>query len=67
MLSSGFSGKVGRSATGDVILVHNRKTGKLEEEKIPDYIRMSLRMMYSTGTGRFGKRLIDTIVYCCQL
>jgi len=33
-------------------MVHNRKTGKLEEEKIPHYIETSLRIMYSTGKGR---------------
>jgi len=38
----------------DIIMVQNRLTGKLEEEKIPEYIRVSLRMMYSTGTGRFA-------------
>ncbi|EGC36631.1 hypothetical protein DICPUDRAFT_77743 [Dictyostelium purpureum] len=35
-----------------VIYVHNRETGKLEEEKIPHYIEVSLRIMYSTSTGR---------------
>jgi len=36
----------------DVILVHNRANGKLEEEKIPDYIKVSMRLMYTTGAGR---------------
>ncbi|EFA86680.1 Phosphatidylserine decarboxylase proenzyme 2 precursor [Heterostelium album PN500] len=35
-----------------VIYVHNRETGKLEEEKIPHYIEVSLRIMYSTSSGR---------------
>eukprot|EP01133_Synstelium_polycarpum_P007734 gene7734-9064_t len=35
-----------------VILVHNRETGKLEEEKIPHYIEVSIRVMYSTSGGR---------------
>eukprot|EP01119_Soliformovum_irregulare_P014974 TRINITY_DN4160_c0_g1_i1.p1 TRINITY_DN4160_c0_g1~~TRINITY_DN4160_c0_g1_i1.p1 ORF type:complete len:627 (+),score=184.66 TRINITY_DN4160_c0_g1_i1:166-1881(+) len=38
----------------DIILVHNRKTGKLEEEKIPDYIKVSMRLMYATGGGRLA-------------
>jgi len=35
------------------IMVHNRATGKLEEEKIPNYIRVAMRMMYSTGGGLY--------------
>jgi len=35
------------------IMVHNRETGKLEEEKIPNYIRVAMRMMYSTGGGLY--------------
>jgi len=35
-------------------MVHNRANGKLEEEKIPDYIKLSLRLMYSTGGGKFA-------------
>jgi len=35
-----------------VIMVHNRETGRLEEEKIPQYIEASLRAMYSYGTIR---------------
>jgi len=34
------------------ILVHNRESGKLEVEKIPNYIQVSLRVMYSTSAGR---------------
>ncbi|KYR01334.1 Phosphatidylserine decarboxylase proenzyme 2 precursor [Tieghemostelium lacteum] len=34
------------------IHVHNRETGKMEDEKIPHYIEVSLRAMYSTHTGR---------------
>lgn len=34
------------------ILVHVRETGKLEIEKIPTYIKVSLKLMYSTGVGR---------------
>jgi hypothetical protein len=37
------------------ILVHDRLTGKLVEEKIPEYIRVAMKMMYSTASGRFGK------------
>ncbi|GAM17920.1 hypothetical protein SAMD00019534_010950, partial [Acytostelium subglobosum LB1] len=35
-----------------VINVHNRETGKLEEEKIPHYIEVAMRVMYSTKSGR---------------
>ncbi|EGG14945.1 Phosphatidylserine decarboxylase proenzyme 2 precursor [Cavenderia fasciculata] len=35
-----------------VILVHNRETGKLEEEKVPHYIEVALRVMYATSSGR---------------
>jgi len=33
------------------IMVQDRETGKLVEEKIPSYIRVAMRMMYSTGGG----------------
>ncbi|KAN0055593.1 hypothetical protein ACTA71_008709 [Dictyostelium dimigraforme] len=35
-----------------IIYVHDRETGKLVEEKIPHYIEVSLRIMYSTSGGR---------------
>jgi hypothetical protein len=35
------------------IMVHNRETGKLEEEKIPNYIKIAMRVMY-TGSAKFG-------------
>jgi len=54
MLERGFYGKIKKEGEKDVIMVHNRKTGKLEEEKIPDYIKLSLKMMYSTHGGRFA-------------
>jgi len=44
----------GKTTQQKVILVHNRETGKLEEEKIPHYIYTSLRIMYSTISGRFA-------------
>jgi len=34
------------------ILVYNRETSKLEVEKIPTYVRISLRMMYANKAGR---------------
>lgn len=34
------------------ILVQNRHTGKLEPELIPSYIRVSMRLMYSSRVGR---------------
>lgn len=36
------------------IMVHDRSTGKLVEEKIPEYIRVAMKMMYSTSSGRFA-------------
>jgi len=36
------------------ILVHVRETGKLEIEKIPNYIKVSLKLMYSTNVGRLA-------------
>jgi hypothetical protein len=39
---------------GKVIMVHNRKTGQLEEEKIPHYVELALRIMYSTKSGKFA-------------
>jgi len=36
------------------IWVHNRSTGKLEEEKIPEFIWISMRMMYQAKSGRFA-------------
>jgi len=38
----------------DKIFVHNRATGKIDSEKIPEYIHVSLKMMYATKSGRFG-------------
>jgi phosphatidylserine decarboxylase len=35
-----------------VIMIHERESGKLVEEKIPHYIDVSLRIMYSTHGGR---------------
>jgi phosphatidylserine decarboxylase len=56
MVERGIYGTVAekKKKSNDSIMVHNRETGKLEEEKIPDYIKLSLRMMYSTGTGKFA-------------
>jgi len=56
MLERGIYGTIveTKKKSNDVIMVHNRVNGKLEEEKIPDYIKVSLRMMYSTGTGKFA-------------
>jgi len=34
--------------------VHDRAQGKLVEEKIPDYIKVTLRLMYQTGGGKFA-------------
>ncbi len=34
-----------------VLFVHNRATGKAEEEKIPHYIEVAMRLMYQTKSG----------------
>jgi phosphatidylserine decarboxylase len=57
MIERGFYGKVDlqkKPGKLDHILVHNRETGKVEEEKIPEYIHLSLKMMYASKSGRFG-------------
>jgi len=36
------------------IVVHNRQTGKLENERIPNHIKVVMRIMYSTGGGRYA-------------
>jgi len=56
LLQQGFYGKISKKpeSAKDHIMVHDRETGKLVEEKIPDYIRMSLRIMYASSSGRFA-------------
>jgi len=39
------------------ILVHDRKTGQLVEEKIPPYIKISLRAMYAI---KFGRKAVES-------
>jgi len=56
MLERGFYGKVQisqKDSEKDKIVVHDRALGKLVEEKIPDYIRVTMRLMYQTGGGKF--------------
>jgi len=56
MLEGGFYGQI-HTATKrkqDKILIVDRETGKLKKEKIPQYISISLKMMYSTKSGRFA-------------
>jgi phosphatidylserine decarboxylase len=36
------------------IMVHDRESGQLVEEKIPGYIKVAMRLMYSTGSGRMA-------------
>jgi len=38
------------------ILIHERKTGQLVEEKIPPYIKVSLRAMYAL---KFGRKAVE--------
>jgi len=61
MIEHGFYGKIDlqkKPGKPDAIMVHNRETGKLEEEKIPEYIHLSLKMMYATSSGRFGLEIV---------
>jgi phosphatidylserine decarboxylase len=46
------SGEKGKRKPAE-IMVHNRETGKLEEEKIPNYIKIAMRIMY-TGSAKFA-------------
>jgi hypothetical protein len=48
------TGELGKRKPAE-IMVHNRETGKLEEEKIPNYIKIAMRVMY-TGSAKFGTR-----------
>jgi len=55
LLERGFYGSIKKTHDKkDVIVVHNRTNGQLEEEKIPEYIKVSLRVMYSNRGGRFA-------------
>jgi len=38
------------------ILIHNRKTGLLDEERIPPYIKIALRAMYAL---KFGRKAVE--------
>ncbi len=67
MLERGFYGKIQvekKPGKADKILVFNRDTKKEEEEKIPEYIHLSLKMMYATRSGRFGLQAVqlDTVL-----
>jgi len=67
MLERGFYGKIQvekKPGKADKILVFNRETKKKEEEKIPEYIHLSLKMMYASRSGRFGLQAIqlDTVL-----
>ena len=44
------------------ILVHNRDTGKLEVELIPNYIRMAMKLMYSSKIGRLTTPRVSAIL-----
>lgn len=46
------TGEMGKRKPAE-IMVHNRETGKLEEEKIPNYIKIAMRVMY-TGSAKFA-------------
>ncbi|TPX32438.1 phosphatidylserine decarboxylase [Synchytrium microbalum] len=50
----GFGGYQSGSETSANILVQNRATGQLEEEKMPVYIRMGIRLLYQDRAGRTG-------------
>ena len=59
VVEGGFQGMIshikreGRSSKTRII-VHDRYSGKLVEEKIPDYIKVAMKMMYTTSSGRKG-------------
>jgi len=53
LMERGLFRQIEGSRVEDKLQVHDRATGTLVDEKIPDYIRVSMRLMYSTGTGRF--------------
>jgi len=59
-LERGFYGQIAVSKTGESsnqkIIVHDRQSGKLVEEKIPDYIRIAMRVMYTTGGGKYVEK-----------
>lgn len=46
------TGEAGKRRPAE-IMVHNRETGKLEEERIPNYIKIAMRVMY-TGSAKFA-------------
>jgi len=54
MLENGFYGKVESKVSIErtKIMVHDRQTAKLVEEKIPEYIWLSLNMMYQNPSAR---------------
>jgi hypothetical protein len=55
MMERGFYAKIQhKKGEEHKLLVRDRKTRKEVEEKIPEYIRLAMRLMYSTITGRFG-------------
>ena len=43
------------------ILVHDRITGQIIEEKMPTYIRLGIRLLYQTGAGSFNHILTLSI------
>jgi len=49
------TGELGKHKPAE-IMVHNRETGKLENEKIPNYIKIAMRLMYTGGV----KFAVDT-------
>jgi phosphatidylserine decarboxylase len=49
---SRFSSRPIRERRKDVIFLQDRETGKVVEEKMPQYLRRMLRGMYSNPTGR---------------
>ncbi|PRP81133.1 hypothetical protein PROFUN_01967 [Planoprotostelium fungivorum] len=60
MLERGFYGRVEHRPQDDQawkIVVCDRETGRLDDELIPDYIRVSLRLMYSYDSGFFASKI----------
>jgi len=58
VLEGGFStphqhGSLRESTREDKLIVIDRDTGHPVEEKIPEYIKVAMRLMYATTSGRF--------------
>ena len=46
------------------IIVQNRLTGQLEEEKMQVYVRLGIRLLYKGWKSRMGRAMCDVRVFC---